>query len=617
MNIDEIVRRALQSDEAQLRKFLDCLDTIYYTYPDADQALPDTAYDLVRSIYENRFGTYLTNKISHDLPYWLGSQDKFKLGQQTQVDQWMNDFRPPYLVSGKLDGISALLRYDGTRTVMFTREGGDITPLAAAMIRYGKIPSLNIRYFDVRGELIMNQEVFRRKYSQIFKNARNMVSGLANSKTHDRAWKERVADLDFVVYEIIQPSMKPSEQLQRLEKYGFPVPLHTMQNSIELEKLVPLLERYRESSPYELDGLVVISDHIHSRVTVGNPPYSFAFKISGKAAITEVIAVKWKISKYGVMKPVVLLRPVELSGVTIQRATAFNARYIWEFSVGPGTKVEITRSGETIPYILDVLEGTTASFPPPETYHWNKNRVEIIAEETAAVSQEKTIRGAVSFFSIIGAKFLGESTISKIVTAGYNTIPKIVHMTKTQLSAVPGIQEKGAVRIRQEIKQAINKASLARIMGASSIFPNLGEKRTTVILNNNPDMVEQWATQPPGAWRYLLLKIPGMGALLADVVVDHMEEFIVFLHKMAPYTFAVTQKKKKRWNVVVVMSGFRSRALQDEIEARGGQVTTSVSGNTTHILVKDKRSTTGKVAKARQLGVSIMTVPEFCQEYHI
>ena len=135
----------------------------------------------------------LKNKVNLD--YWMGSMNKIK-HESKDLNIWISKYKPPYNISDKLDGISALLIYNNNTIKLYTRgtadEGLDISNL----IKYLNLPSYstineyckknNIQgdnnLIAFRGELIIKSDTFNKKWLCKYKNARNTVGGLVNSK---------------------------------------------------------------------------------------------------------------------------------------------------------------------------------------------------------------------------------------------------------------------------------------------------------------------------------------------------------------------------------------------------------------------------------------------------
>jgi DNA ligase (NAD+) len=163
------------------------------------------------------------------LPYYLGSMDKIK-PPSNKLESWCSKYKGPYILTEKLDGVSALLLYSQNKEVkLYTRgtatHGMDITSL----LRYNKIPSYDSvmsylkknkmgDYIAFRGELIISKNKFSKKWEDSMKNARNAVAGLVNSKTIN---PELAHDTSLVLYQIIDPLFPILDQLKIIKEMGF------------------------------------------------------------------------------------------------------------------------------------------------------------------------------------------------------------------------------------------------------------------------------------------------------------------------------------------------------------------------------------------------------------
>ena len=345
------------------------LDDIYYNDSTKESPYTDAEYDALVELIESKSSNIINKSVGAQirdddnrvkLPYYLGSLDKIKDKDVSKLSNWLkNNINDSYLLEQKLDGCSCLLISDGRGNIkIYTRGdgivGADISHLVKYIINIPKRLKIPI---VVRGELLLKKLTFDHKYSNIVSNARNMVSGLLNAKTI----REGVNDIDFVAYEIIDGDIKkqskPSNQLKRLNELGFKVVNNKKVSKIDIESLSEYLIMEKEFSEYDIDGIIVIPDVEYTRNVDKNPKYSFAFKmqLDSNVVEAEVENVLWNISKFGLLKPRVQIKPVNLNGVTITYTTGFNAKYIVEKSIGPGAIIKLTRSGDVIPFILEVI----------------------------------------------------------------------------------------------------------------------------------------------------------------------------------------------------------------------------------------------------------------------
>ena len=196
-----------------------------------------------------------------------------------------------------------------------------------------------------------------------------------------------MADLDFVAYEVIQPDLPPAKQYTFLKSNKFITVINKKVKKIDQDILSDYLMKWRESYEYIIDGVICIQNKKYKRKTKGNPDHAFAFKKVmgdqiGESIVTDVI---WSKTQYGYVKPKIKIRPVKIGGVKITYATAHNAKFIVEKSIGIGSVIQIIRSGDVIPKVLKVVKPAKNPKMPPEEMgvKWNKSGVDLILEDIA------------------------------------------------------------------------------------------------------------------------------------------------------------------------------------------------------------------------------------------
>ena len=154
----------------------------------------------------------------------------------------------------------------------------------------------------------------------------------------------------FVVYEIIKPTLKPSEQFEYAKKKGFEVAKNEIKDEISVKFASDTLVDWRKNSPYSIDGVIITDDDIYKRENK-NPKHMVAFKmvLQDQKKESEVIGITWNTSKHGLKKPVVLIKPINIGGVTVRNISGQNGRFI----VGEGDKwLEILGCGLVLPNVL-------------------------------------------------------------------------------------------------------------------------------------------------------------------------------------------------------------------------------------------------------------------------
>jgi len=363
---------------SEIITILTVADSLFHN--DEESFLTDSEYDALRiiaysmephNIYFTGVGSEVRGgKIK--LPYSMGSLNQIEIGD---IEQWikLNDLLNQRIIStDKLDGVSGMVVYDdsGKMQIGYSRgngtEGADITRHLSII---NSVPSQTTGSMVVRGELIISKANFEKvqkiksRNGNPYKNARNMIAGLMNSKVIDPSLAHYI---DFVAYDIKSDNNSKVNQLMELSSNGFQVPWFDdfSGNEITDDMLATYLTNRREGSEYEIDGLVLDVDSSlkRSQMTTTkdtlNPSYSIKYKVADASniAVATVIGVKLALSKHGYIKPRIEIEPIELVGVTITFCTGFNMKYIYDNKIQPGCKINITRSGDVIPLILGVTE---------------------------------------------------------------------------------------------------------------------------------------------------------------------------------------------------------------------------------------------------------------------
>lgn len=528
------------------------------------------------------------------LPYYMGSLDKVGLDKFTKPG--------PYLVSAKMDGISLLYVNTGGTHRLYTRGDGyvgqDVTPLIKTL----KLPPLPLEC-AVRMEAIMDVPTFQRLYSKTFRNPRNMMAGMLNRKTGAHAVLQNATVLAF---EMLHPRVKPSMQFAKLQQLGFQVPRHQLLKTLDRASLLKLLIDWKRDSKYEMDGLVVTSDYKYPVNTGGYPSYSFAFKdnSAGDGTVSAtVLSIEWNISRHGQVKPTALLKPVQLNGVTISRATAFNAKFVKDNSLGKGAVVTLQRSGDVIPDIVKVIKPGQVNWPAME-YEWDRTKVNIVT----TTKKHPDIHTEQLTFALqeLGVENIGRANAAKLVNAGITNYAKLLKTKKSELVKLLG-QALGN-RLQAEVETALSNASLLTLMVSSGAFGmGFGHRKLKLALDAYPKLIEMQPStiselEPPH----------GLSRTSMKLIATGIKEFNKLMKKLGKHVELdlVHRKPKaisaKLAGVSVVFTGFRDAELEQQIVSNGGTIASSVKKGVTYLVMKRLDSGSSKAQAARTLGVKTL-----------
>jgi len=611
-------------DVPSIVALMQALQAAYYNKNNG--LVSDDIYDIVKEYLrtrdpDNPIINFVGANVADDdkrkvtLPVWMGSMDKLKADERA-IESFKAKYPGKYVITEKLDGNSALLVCDalGGRK-MYTRGNGAVGQDISHLIPFIQGTGAVVPGSIVRGELILSRASWD-KISDKGANARNTVAGVVNAKTPDL---EVAKHIIFVAYAVIEPPYTVSSQMKFLVKKGYKCVEHVVidADKLNVDWLSKYLVKQRDDSEFEIDGIIVAHDEYHPVVAGKNPAYAFAFKHLMTKATAEVIVtqVEWKVSKDGLLKPTVVFLPVSLSGVTIRRATGFNGDFIKSGVIGPGAHLVITRSGDVIPHILEVLTPAASGKPqmPDMPFVWTEGGKEI---KTTEVTAKQDLRQLTYFFEKMKIRGVSTGTVTKLYEAGHKSVRAIL-----DLGPDNGIMRDALVT---EIKKTVKAAKCVDFMVASNAFgQGFGERKLTAIAGAMPRVTyaTDWVPKLED-----LCALEGVSNITAVKFIDGLKKYREFMEVMglsckvatpSVSTSASTTTTKKgkapgKWaGEVVVFTGFRNKAWEDTIKEGGGVIGTSVSGKTTLVVAKDPTQTSGKLKTAADKGIRIVGMDDF------
>ena len=607
--------------ESQLSSMIEKANDNYYNNnTKGAQLVSDAQYDIIKEYIERKFpanaaikqlgAQVVKNKVV--LPYEMASMDKIKPESDALV-RWTAKYKGPYILSAKLDGVSGLYTCEGDVPRLYTRGDGKVGQDVSHLTRVLNLPC--IPGLVVRGEFILRKAVFDAKYKGTFATARNLVAGIVNAKTID----DKTRDLDFVVYEVIKPVLKPSKQLDTLLGHRFNTVWHMTTKTLSNEALSAVLQDTRTKYEYETDGIIVADDAVYSRGK-GNPEHAFAFKmaISDQMAEAKVVDVLWEVSQDGYLKPRIRIEPVNIAGVNIEYTTGFNGKFIEENGIGVGAVVRVIRSGDVIPYIREVIAPAAKAKMPDVPYIWTATHVDVMVENAAEDPAVKR-KNVIGFFLELDIKGLGESNLKKMVEAGHDSVAKILGLRLADLEKVFG-QGKTAPALYEGIKARVSKATLAELMTASNLFGRgIGRKSVDALLKESPDFL---TSSEDKVWKLEILSKIGIkknGEQFYDAIVP----FRRFLEEcgLAGKLDAVQESsiqgllQNPLSGKSVVMTKVRDAEIIDFLKRVGATLDDTMKTTTFVLIVKDRGDVSSKTKYAEARGIPIMTVEEFKRQY--
>jgi DNA ligase (NAD+) len=605
------------------------LEICLHAYEAGEPLISDDEYDNFKTILKTlrpnssflvKIGNKPKKKIER-LPYILGSlTNKF----EDDINDWLkkknNGFG--YVLSHKLDGVAIEVEYSlGVLTNAWLRgdhiEGENIFHKAFKFIpKEFKNNQFNNfipkQYF--KGEALLNCE----PESIGYKTKRNAVAGILN-----RDDLTRLKYLYFKFHTIIPNNYMIEKNIDReSDRLAFMSLLVGPENVVRFEyaesaeDVVNLSKiMIQEQTQYDKDGIVITLDKSDVE-NIKLPENKIAFKFNKLSAIAEVEDVEWNVSRTRRIIPVVKIKPIVLGGATIQRATGFHAKFIYENDIGPGATVQIVRSGDVIPYIEKVIKKSensvgidkcpmcgNLSLTTDETnthlYCTNPDCVSPIQKQIAY------------FFAKLGLENFSEKMIS---TLKCNSVIDVYKLKKEDILKIDGWAETSAEDFLNRILQTKNSKP-EKLLAALGI-DNLGETTARLILDNfSPkDLLENIEDKNKlHEMIYKMISIKGLGKTKVESIIKGLKNNISLLKELVSVgvSFVKEESVGPLNGISVCITGSLSKprkAYEQLIEKLGGRNTSVSSCN---LLICNEPSDSNKFQKAQSKGIKIITEKEF------
>ncbi|MDO5724720.1 MAG: NAD-dependent DNA ligase LigA [Tissierellia bacterium] len=541
-----------------------------------------------------------------------------------------------YVVEMKFDGLTINVTYDdGYILVAATRGNGTIgEDITEQVLRINSLP-LNIDFkerIEIQGEGIMPLSVFK-KYNQShdtpLKNARNAAAGALRNLDPEKV-SERGIDCYFYNVGYIEDKnfLTDTEMKEFLIENRFKVNevYYHAKNIDEAYEYVLEIEKQRNNIDFLIDGAVIKVNSYALREKLGFtnkfPRWAMAFKYEAEEVSTKLLKVHWNVGRTAKVTPSAILKPVDIGGVTVSRATLNNIDDINRKNLRLNSNVLLRRSNDVIPEIMGVLptdeetyEIKMPKYCPSCGSELYRDGVHYFCPNT--LSCDPQIIARLTHFAsrdAMNIEGLSEKTITKLHDElGINSTDKIYKLTKDELLTLDGFKEKRSSNLINAINNS-KDVSLANFIYALGIL-NVGE-RTAHDLAQFYKNIENFLN----ANKDELVNIPDIGDKTADLIIEFINDskireslYNLFELGVKPRESEIVSNEDNIFSEkTIVITGsfddFTRKDLKDIIENHGGKVSSSVSKNTDMVFVGDAPGS--KYDRAKELGIKVLDKSE-------
>ena len=553
-----------------------------------------------------------------------------------------------YTTEIKIDGAAVSLTYENGRLVVGATRGNgiigeDITPNLRTIhdiplsLKGKDHPSL----MEIRGEVYFPFASFTRTNKEreaqgetIFANPRNATAGALRQLDPAITRRRRLGMFAYSV-EVIEGRLDArtqSEILDLLEAWGFKVQKDRRRfNTLDdVQKQIESYETLIPSLPFQADGVVIKIDRLSLHTELGvvggrEPRWAIARKFAPEVAETELLDIQVNVGRTGALNPWAVLKPVQITGVTVTSATLHNEDLIATKDIRIGDRVEVIRAGEVIPQIVRpiIQPGVERGEPwkMPDKCPRCGTPVERIADEAMRFCPNvscpgRVLEGIVHFASrdAMDIRGLGYERVRQLLDTGLiRNVADLYKITSEQLVKLERFAKQSADQLVQAIENSKTRPLSVLLFGLG--IPHVG-KTVAVLLARRFGNLEAL----DAAAREGNVGMPGVGPVIAESVSAFFKEPRNQAVLDALKAAGVNQVEPNAANADGVLAGktyvitgslptlSRARATS-LIEEAGGRVAGSVSKKTDALLAGEDAGS--KLEKAKELGVEIIDEEEF------
>lgn len=654
--VDKLTEAKANEQVTQLRTAIEYHDYRYYVAN--DPIISDNAYDRLfdrLETLEREFG--LVDE--HSPTQRVGSEPIDELETHEHVTEMLSldssedeaevyDFAErardevdnvTYSLEPKFDGFSVELVYtDGMFDRAVTRGDGEEGEDVSANMKTIRTVPLQIpdapEFLAVRAEVYMPHSGFQALNEQRiqegedpFANPRNAAAGTVR-QLDPRIVADRPLDIYF--YDVMDSSQAIETQedvFELLADLGFQINEYN-QMADDIETFVSYREELldeRDELEYEIDGVVAKINAFEQQAALGetarHPRWAFAYKFPPKTGETSVERITVQVGRTGKLTPVALLDPVDVSGVTISRATLHNEAQAQDLGVVEGATVEIERAGDVIPQVVAVIEAPDGMFEMPEQCPVCGSDITNEGPNhfcTGGMSCDAQLTQSLEHFAsreAMNIEGVGEEIAEILVEAeAIGSIAELYQLEKDELTALEPFAEQSAENLLREIEASKNP-DLASFLYALGIR-HVGTERARLLAEHFS--LDELETADAAELKTIGDIGPEVATSIYSFFANDSNRETIHQLRNADVTPERRERGDEFEGVILVFTGsiedYSRTELTELMENHGASVTSSVSSETNYLVVGDDPGST-KLEHADAFGVETIAAGDFKERF--
>ena len=555
-----------------------------------------------------------------------------------------------YVCELKFDGLSISLTYENNKLVRaVTRgdgtKGDDVTSNVKTIsniphhLRSSGSPAL----FEVRGEILMHRAAFERLNKEkeelgevAYANPRNFASGTIKMQDSKEVAK-RPLDAFFYSLNTEKEYFRTHlESLKALNSWGFHTSDHTkLSNSIdEVLEFIHYWEKERFKLSYDIDGIVIKVNSFTQQQELGftakSPRWAISYKYKAEEVETILDHVSYQVGRTGAVTPVANLKPVQLAGTTVKRATLHNANEIERLDLHVGDSVFVEKGGEIIPKIISVNLDKRKKGAQPVIYptHCPECGTQLERKEGEVAFYcpndegcRPQIVGKIQHFisrKAMNIDGLGDETIESFYQKGLIRHISDLYILKDKAEELKVIERFG----EKSIDNMLAGIELSKQMPFEKVLFGLGIRYVGETVARKLALGTKNIDNLIAASLEELTAIDEIGQRIAESIIEYFEKpaHIEQINLLKSYglqfeaeDIVITLESDKLTGKTFVISGVFEKYSREElkvmIENNGGKILSSISAKLNYLLAGDNMGPS-KLEKAQKLNIPLISADD-------
>ena len=620
-------------------------DTLYKQLEKLEQEYPEFILD---NSPTQRVGDRVLDefeKVIHKVPM-LSLSNTFSIEDlrdfDSRISKLSSDNSIEYICELKIDGLAISINYENGKLVSAATRGDgmvgeNVTENIKTVFSIPKTLKTK-KSFEVRGEVYLPKKSFellnkeREENNEVlFANPRNAAAGSLRQLDSKITAKRK---LSAFIYSVVGDENINSQKmaLTVAADLGLPVnPNFKLCKTIdEVVDYIMYWEEHKQDLPYEIDGIVIKVNSYSLQKEIGStqksPRWATAYKFPEEELATKLLDIELSVGRTGIITPVAVLNPINISGSTVSKASLHNKDIIDELDIHIGDMVVVKKAGEIIPKVVRVVEelrlANSEKYIMPNICPSCKSKT--FTKEGDPFTRclnldcpEQNIRKIIHFASreALNIEGLGDKVVATLYEKRIikHTID-LFSLDRNKLVELERMGDKSVDNLLNAIENS-KQSSLDKVIFALGIL-NVGKKAGKILAEYYKNL-----TNFSKATVDELLELPDIGLITAESIVDYLsnDNNLRFINELIEIGMNPQYEiqNKNTDNIfsgkTIVLTGKLVELTRNEakeyLERLGAKVTGSVTSKTDYVIAGEKAGS--KLAKAEQLGIQVLSEDKF------